>query len=459
MCKRKMKRIVLFSVIASIICISLQAQNQSQVQDKTPAKLTFEDAVKIGLKRNVLLNQQKNQLEVNQAQKLNAVGNFLPGLNAQGYYQHQTGQQPDQTTGDLVDSETDNAGYQLNANLPIFNGLGRFNTLKSADNQLSAQGYLVKRSSQDVIFNVATQYLRVLLDQELLRIAEENHKAQQTLLDKIQASFDVGARAITDVYAQDAIVKGLQVVAIRAKNDLENDKSILSQILQLDPAQTFEAVYPTFTQDYANYKSVSLDSLIQVAIANRPDLEQANHQVQANKFFMRSQTGRFLPTLSAFANYGSYYYSLIDGDFQTQIRSINPSLTYGLSLNIPILTQFQTRSQKVQSRILYENSELNRQNVEKTVKLDVQRAYNNYINAIEGYNASLSQLQSGQQALQTQEESYLLGISDQAALAQSNQVFVLAASSKAQAEVTLLFQKVLLEYALGIIKEDDFVDK
>jgi len=458
MCKRKMKRIV-FSVIASIICISLQAQNQSQVQDKTPAKLTFEDAVKIGLKRNVLLNQQKNQLEVNQAQKLNAVGNFLPGLNAQGYYQHQTGQQPDQTTGDLVDSETDNAGYQLNANLPIFNGLGRFNTLKSADNQLSAQGYLVKRSSQDVIFNVATQYLRVLLDQELLRIAEENHKAQQTLLDKIQASFDVGARAITDVYAQDAIVKGLQVVAIRAKNDLENDKSILSQTLQLDPAQTFEAVYPTFTQDYANYKSVSLDSLIQVAIANRPDLEQANHQVQANKFFMRSQTGRFLPTLSAFANYGSYYYSLIDGDFQTQIRSINPSLTYGLSLNIPILTQFQTRSQKVQSRILYENSELNRQNVEKTVKLDVQRAYNNYINAIEGYNASLSQLQSGQQALQTQEESYLLGISDQAALAQSNQVFVLAASSKAQAEVTLLFQKVLLEYALGIIKEDDFVDK
>jgi len=450
-----MKRIV-FSVIAIIICNSLLAQNQSQVQDQPPAKLTFEDAVKIGLKNNVLLNQQKNQLEVNQAQKLNAVGNFIPGVNVQGYYQHQTGQQPDQTTGDLVDSETDNAGYQVNANLPIFNGLGRFNTLKSADNQLSAQGYLVKRSSQDVIFNVATQYLRVLLDQELLRIAEENHKAQQTLLDKIQASFDVGARAITDVYAQDAIVKGLQVVAIRAKNDLENDKSILSQTLQLDPAQTFEAVYPTFTQDYANYKTVSMDSLIQVAIANRPDLEQANHQVQSNKFFMRSQTGRFLPSLSAFANYGSYYYSLIDGDFQTQIRSINPSLTYGLNLTIPILSQFQTRSQKVSARILYENSELTRQNVEKTVKLDVQRAYNNYVNAIEGYRASLSQLQSGQQALQTQEESYLLGISDQAALAQSNQVFVLAASSKAQAEVTLLFQKILLDYALGTIRPDEY---
>ena len=31
-----------------------------------------------------LLNQQKNQLEVNQAQKLNAIGNFIPGLNVTG---------------------------------------------------------------------------------------------------------------------------------------------------------------------------------------------------------------------------------------------------------------------------------------------------------------------------------------------------------------------------------------
>jgi outer membrane protein len=128
-------------------------------------------------------------------------------------------------------------------------------------------------------------------------------------------------------------------------------------------------------------------------------------------------------------------------------------------VTIPIFSQFQTRSFKTQARIQYENSVLTRQNIEKTVKLDVQRSYNNYVNAIQGYTASLSQFQAGELALKTQEESYLLGISDQAALAQSNQVYVLAASSKAQAEVTLLFQKILLEYALGIIKEDDFVDK
>jgi outer membrane protein len=450
--KRKMKRI-LFSVIASIICIGLHAQ---QTQDKTPAKLTFEEAVKIGLERNVTLNTQKNLLEVSQAQKLNAIGTFIPGINIGGYYQHQDGQQPNTTTGDLEDLSTDGAGAQLNANYIIFNGLGRFNTLKQAENQLTAQSYLVKRSSQDVIYNTALQYLTVLLNQELLKIAVENQRAQQVLLDKIQASFDVGARAITDVYAQDAIVRGLEVVAIRAKNELQNTKSVLAQTLQLDPSQPFEAEFPTFQQNYDNYQNVSLDSLIQVAMANRPDLQQSVHQAKAYKFSMKSTTGRYLPYLSAYANYGTFYYSLIPQDFQTQIRTVNPSTSYGLNLTIPIWSQFQTKAQRTQARILYENSELTRQNVEKTVKLDVQRAYNNYVNAIEGYKASLSQLQSGQQALQTQEESYLLGISDQAALAQSNQVFVLAASSKAQAEVTLLFQKVLLEYSLGIIRIDEY---
>jgi outer membrane protein len=299
----------------------------------------------------------------------------------------------------------------------------------------------------------------VLLDQELLRVAVENHTSQKTLLDKIQASFDVGSRAITDVYAQDAIVKGLEVTAIRAKNQLQNDKSILAQTLQLDPSQPFEAVFPTFIQNYSNYKNVSLDSLIQVALANRADLKQSSNQEAAFKYQMRSVTGRYLPTVSLFANYGSFYYSLLEGDFQTQMRTSNPSTTYGLNLTIPIFSQFQTRSFKTQARVQYENSVLTRQNIEKTVKLDVQRSYNNYVNAIEGYTASLSQFQAGELALQTQQESYLLGIADQAALAQSNQVFVLAASSKAQAEVTLLFQKILLEYALGIIKDDDFVEK
>jgi outer membrane protein TolC len=97
---------------------------------------------------------------------------------------------------------------------------------------------------------------------------------------------------------------------------------------------------------------------------------------------------------------------------------------------------------------------LNQQNLEKTVRLDVQRAQNNFINAIENYESSIAQFQAGELALRTQKESYELGITPQVALAQANQIYVQGAAAKVQAEVTLLFQKVLFEYALGILQPD-----
>ena len=55
-------------------------------------KLTFEEAVTIGLERNMVLNQQKNQLEANQAQKLNAIGNHVSlKPNRHGFFKCQFG--------------------------------------------------------------------------------------------------------------------------------------------------------------------------------------------------------------------------------------------------------------------------------------------------------------------------------------------------------------------------------
>lgn len=442
-----MKR-VLVALIGITFCGLAGAQ--------TPVtQLTFEEAVVIGLQRNVILNQQKNQLEANQAQKLNAVGNYFPNLNITGTTQRTNGQQQTTNGGDLENLTTDYVGAQVNTSLTIFNGLRNYNTLSQANNQLMAQGYLVKRSAQDVVFNVASQYLQVLLDQELLRIAEENHKTQGVLLEQMQGFYEVGSRAITDVYNQDAQMKSAQVLAIRARNNLMNDKSILAQTLQLDPSQPFEVTYPVMAEDLNRYKNLSLDSMITVAISNRSDLKQLDHQVKANKYFFKSSLSPALPSVSLYGSYGSFYYSLLPSNFSTQFRTENPSTSYGVNLTIPIFSRFQTRFQRSLSRVQFDNSVLNYQNLEKTVRLDVQRAQNNFVNALENYEASLSQFQAGELALRTQQESYQLGISTQVALAQANQTYVLGAGAKAQAEVTLLFQKVLLEYALGTLQPEE----
>lgn len=430
--------------------VTIRAQN--------PSQLTFEEAIRIGMERNVLIKQQQNQLEVNQTQKAASFGAFLPSVNVTTTFQRQEGQQPNTLNGDLEDLKTNYFGSQINGNLNLFNGLRGINAIGQANNQLMAQSYLVKRTQQDVLNTLATQYLQVLLDQELLKIAEENLKSQTALRDQMQGFFDVGVRAITDLYNQDALMKGAQVAHIRARNALQNDKALLAQTLQLDPAQDFEVVYPTTKNDVGYFQNMSLDSLVNIAMKNRADLEQLKYQVKANQYSYKSFASGFLPSLSLFANYGSFYYSLIPEGFSTQFRTLNPSLSYGANLTIPIFSRMQNRTQRATSLLQYKNAELNRQNLEKTVKLDVQRARANLLNAVENLEASQSQYQAGELALKTQRESYELGISAQVALAQANQTYVSGAAAKAQAEVTLIFQRIMMEYSLGTLKVEDLIN-
>src|SRR4051812_20795681 len=108
-----MKRLLL--VTSLLIAVqTLNAQNTSQ--EGQGVILTFEEAVNIGLKNNVLLNTQKNNLYVSEARKAQAFAQFLPSLNAQAQAQRGNGLTIDPTTGVGSNITSDNVYAALNAN-------------------------------------------------------------------------------------------------------------------------------------------------------------------------------------------------------------------------------------------------------------------------------------------------------------------------------------------------------
>ncbi len=445
-----MKRGLLICGVVLFLAVQVSAQDT--------LKLTFKEAVKLGLEKNVLLNQAKNTLDARQAARNQSFAALGPNLFAQGQGFRNIGQQPNPENGNLENLTVDNFSASLNANLMLFNGFSRVNQMKASVSQFKAQIALVSRGEQDVIYNVTLQYLQVLLDQELLRIAEENYKSQKAVLDQTRESVNLGARAESDLYNQDAQVKNFEVIALRAGVTLNNDQALLAQTLQLDPSVPFKVVFPTGNVQTISL-SHSLDSLYSIAERQRDDLRQANFTVDANRYVLHSSAAGYYPSISLFASYGSNYYSSLKdnpiyGGFSNQFGTIFPNTTYGFNFNIPIFSRLTNRSTRVLNRVTYENSRLQRDNLEKTIKIDVQRAYLNYGAAIENYQAATLGLQAGELALRTQQESYLLGVANQVTLAQANQTYVQAAAAKAQAEVTPLFQQILLDYAVGVLKFD-----
>jgi outer membrane protein TolC len=144
--------------------------------------------------------------------------------------------------------------------------------------------------------------------------------------------------------------------------------------------------------------------------------------------------------------------------FDTQFYTDNLRRTYGVQLFIPILggnTIFQNRANVYQQKTTYLNNKILRQNAEILVKTDVLRAYQNFKLVKRTFAVTLSQLEAAEMAFRLETERYNLGVTNFVDYQNANRVFVQAQADKAQAEVRLLFQKVVVAYAAGTLKPED----
>jgi len=424
--------------------------------------LSFKDAVKIGLQNNVLLNQQRNNLFQSQVQKTSRIAQLGPQVSVNGNAGVIIGNYLIPSTGEVTNATTDLASASLDVTMPIFNGLSGVNAARQASNQLDAQLELVNRSTQDVINFVSIQFLQVLLDQELLKIAQENLELQRKQLDQVLAQVELGSRSPVDEYNQKAQVSNSELLVVQAEFNLINDKITLFQTLLIDPV-----VQPTLEEPAWDVNSIVLDNqdlnqLLAVASAQRSDLKQAQLTERASKFSMMSSKGNYLPSINARYSYGSRY-NQVRGtpqdssfrDFSNQFTKDNLYQSIGVGISIPIFTGFQNRSTYVQSKVLFDNNKIQTKNREVIVKGDVVRAYRNFESIKKGYIASTDGLEASEMAYNLEKERYDLGVTSFVDFATANRTYVQAQTNLAQAKYRFLFQKILLDYALGTLKFED----
>jgi len=431
---------------------------------QSPRKtLTFEEAVKIALQNGVLLNQQKNNLELNQIQKTSNILGLGPTLSAQTQAYRVDGNTFNNNTGQVVNGIFDQVNASVNANWTIFNGFGQLNRAKQYGNLLDAQAFYINRTAQDLINTIAAQYLTVLVDAELLRIALENWEALKKTLEQVKEQVNLGAKSPVDEYNQDSQTKAAEISMLQAQITLINDKALLTQTLLLDPTEELELVKPNWDANTIAAENIDFKPLFETALKSRGDYLRAVKNEDAARFGMNAARATLTPTLSAFGSlYSAYNHAHGDNGvrpFDVQFKSDNLKKYYGLSLNIPIFggnQNFQYRTNFVQQRVLYLNNQWTRKNIEVQVKTDVLRAYENMQLFAKTFSVTIDQLKAADLAFQLETERYNLGVSSFVDFANANRVFVKAQTDKAQAEYRLMFQKVLVDYAVGTLKPEDF---
>lgn len=447
-------------LVAALATSSLYAQSNN---NGPVTKLTFRDAVKRGLERNVELQIQRNELDYTQLDKTSAMLGMGPSIDAEGAAYRNDGNSFNQNQGRVVNGVIDFVNASVSASMPIFNGFRQMNNFRAADKTNDAQMHRVAFTQQEVIRNIASQYLTCLLDYELVKIDEKNVEAQRIQYEQIKSEVEVGSKAEADLYNQDYQVKNAELLLVRSRNTLKNDMAILAATIQLDPSIQFELEDVNWDMNSLMADSVTLNEMYAIGLERRSDLKEAEFREKAAQFSYSAMKGNYFPRVNAGITWGSRYNYIYDlppdaprnRSFDEQFREDNRQVSYGLSVYIPIYSGLQARTNTGLRKVAYKNATVRKNAAEVVVKSTVLLSYQNYVDAKTNYQATAAQLKAAELSYKTEKERYDLGISNIVQLTTANQAYIKAQGDYQSALFTLMFQKLLTAYAMGTLQFED----
>lgn len=454
-----LKQKIILVIIIGIVSTTLYAQSADL------RIITIDQAISIALENNYSLKQAKNELDLAEDLIFSEKADFLPSVSASMNGSRTTGQQFifERFSEDLdpfVDVSSQSISGGMNASINLFNGFNNILTLKSSQSNKESRTQQYERAKESVIFNTASRYLQVLLDKELLAIAEQNLETSTTQLNQVQAQVELGARPMVDLFNQEAQVANDELVVTQRENTLSLNSLLLVRQLEIDPLGAYDFVVPDLTLNDLPWMDVNLRSLVNEALITRSDILSAEASISSLRYQMQVTKNSLLPTLRASAGVSSRYsdqYSIGGNEvsFSDQFFDQQVNRSLGLSFSLPLFNNWN-RIYSIQSaEVQLKNAELNLDNSKMQVFQEVSQAYNDYSSYVKQLDASEKSLIASERAFQTQQERYNLGASTLIELTQAQSAFVSAQSSYTQALYNLIFQEKLLDFYLGKLKGDN----
>jgi outer membrane protein len=294
--------------------------------------------------------------------------------------------------------------------------------------------------------SVSTAFLQVLMNKELLQIANDQIELTQINIVRLNELVNSGKIARGELYELEAQQAKEEFNQIQADNNLKLSLLDLAQIMELEDFDNFDVYVPEdimVDEDILVSPSIIYES----ALVARPEIRGAQYRVESSEKEILIAKSAYYPSLSFGASMGSGYYNMNGRDnaaFGTQLKN-NRSTSLGFSLNIPIFNKFQIRNSVKNAQIALE---YNRIEVDKTkiaLRKKIEQAYYNAIGAESRWEAARKSEVASQEAYRFAEQKYENGRGTPYELSQAKSNLAKVLSDQAQAKYEYVFRLKILE--------------
>jgi outer membrane protein len=280
-----------------------------KAQSRVDSVWTLEECITLALKNNLTIQGSLLTVEDNQIQYSQSKANMFPTLNAGGGYSNLWGRSIDPTTNLFSNQRIQSVGLQGSANFVIYGGSRRRNTINEQKSALLASNYDLERDKNNVMLDVTTAFLTVILDIELLENAKVQLNTTQSQLESTSKQVKAGALPYSNELDLIAQVESNKVQVINSENDLRIAKLRLKQLLLITSDEPFEVQVPNITINDIVPDLMPPGEVYATAEKIMPQIKSADLNVQGAKYSVKIARGGMDPVLSANANMYSNYSS------------------------------------------------------------------------------------------------------------------------------------------------------
>jgi cobalt-zinc-cadmium efflux system outer membrane protein len=337
-------------LLISANAVSAQAPAQAAPQTP-PTRVTLDQAIDLAIQHNHSLQAARTMILQNQAQEITA--NLRPNPVLIGDAQFLPVFTPSNLNSDYLDNGVQ---FDLGVGYLFERGKKRQHRLQAAKDQTAVTTATVTDNERTLTFNVASQFISVLLAQADLDSAEKDLASFQQTVDISQASFNAGATSEGDLLKIKLQLLQFQMDVSSARLARVQALASLRQLLGYESVpENYEAVGDL------EYKPVKVgeDDLKAMALRQRPDLHAAQLGVTAaqSQFELARANGK--RDVNAQINY-------------THVAALSTASLFG-SIQLPIFDRNQGEIARTQYAITQSQDLLSEQS--SLALTDVANAY------------------------------------------------------------------------------------
>jgi TolC family type I secretion outer membrane protein len=357
--------------------------------------LTLEQCVEIALKHNPSIRIAESGVDSSESNLEMARSALMPQISAQAALTRNGGTfiLGKNTLNGYYDNYTTGfQGTQL-----IFDFGKTITRVSGAADLVDASDQYLRSSREDIIVNTYIAYFNCLAAERVREVDSETVQQAADHLKQAQAFYKAGTAPQYDVVNAEVTVANANVNLIQAENNLKITRVQLENAIGQKLPDNF-ALSDILEVSYVN---IDMQTAIDAALKNRPELLASQANVEASQQFLASAWTANLPSISASGGYNW--------------RNLTPQplfagWNFGLTLSLPIFQGFALDAGIDQAKATLKYAEASNDLVMQSLYLDVQQQEFALQEAIESIQASKVLVEQANEALRLAVGSYNAGI-------------------------------------------------